>query len=139
MEKSTITIKTTINAPIEMVWECWTKPMHIICWNFASSEWHCPAAVNDLRPNGEFNWRMEAKDRSMGFDFTGTYEQIIVNDLISYKISDGRKVIIQFSAMGDNVKLSETFEAEGTNSDEQQKAGWQAILENFKKYVESKK
>ena len=131
-----ITVETTVNAPISKVWEYWTKPKHIINWNFASNDWHCPRASNDLKSGGEFNWRMEAKDGSMGFDFTGIYDQINENELITYKMSDGRKVEIKFSTIDGEVKLSESFEAEGTNSDEMQRLGWQSILENFKKYVE---
>lgn len=131
-----ITVETTIKAPISKVWESWTKPEHITNWNFASDEWYCPKAMNDLQSGGKFNWRMEAKDGSLGFDFTGVYDQIIDNELITYKMSDGRKVEIRFAEINNEVKLSESFEAEGTNSDEQQKAGWQAILSNFKNYVE---
>ena len=94
---------------------------------------------NDLKPSGKFSWRMEAKDGSMGFDFTGDYEKIIEKQLITYKMSDGRLVRIDFSENGNKVIVSETFDAEGTNSDEQQRAGWQAILGNFKNYVESKR
>jgi len=133
-----ITVETTIKAPISKVWENWTKPEHIINWNFASDEWHCPKATNDLQSEGEFNWRMEAKDGSMGFDFTGVYDQVNEPELITYKMSDGRKVEIRFTEINGEVKLSESFEAEGTNSDEMQRAGWQSILGNFKKYVESK-
>ena len=133
-----ITVKTTIKAPIEKVWEFWTKPAHIVHWNFASSEWICPSAINDLQPNGAFNWRMEAKDGSMGFDFTGVYSEVKENESIAYKMSDGRKVEIEFLASGNEVELLETFEGEGTNADEQQRLGWQAILDNFKNYVESK-
>ncbi|EPR65679.1 SRPBCC domain-containing protein [Cyclobacterium qasimii] len=135
----TITVKTSIKARVEKVWECWTKPAHIIHWNFASPEWTCPSAINDLQPNGVFNWRMEAKNGSMGFDFTGVYSEVKENELIAYKMSDGRKVEIRFIVSGDEVELLETFEAEGTNADEQQRLGWQAILDNFKNYVESKK
>lgn len=131
-----ITVEKNIKAPISKVWEYWTKPEHIINWNFASEEWHCPRASNELHPGGKLNWRMESKDGSMGFDFTGVYEQIKENELITYKMTDGRKVEIRFVELNDEVKLSESFEAEGTNSDEMQRAGWQAILENFKNYVE---
>ncbi len=135
----TITVKTTIKADIHKVWNSWTKPEHIIKWNFANDEWCCPKAENDLKPDGTFSWRMEAKDGSTGFDFTGEYEKVIEKKLITYKMSDGRLVKIDFVENGDEVTISETFDAEGTNSDEQQRAGWQAILENFKKYVESRK
>ncbi|WP_437373748.1 SRPBCC family protein [Maribacter litoralis] len=135
--KATITVKTSVNADINKVWDYWTKPEHIMNWNFASDEWCCPKAENNLKPNGKFSWRMEAKDGSMGFDFEGTYDKIIDKELISYKMGDGRNVEIEFAQSGDNVLITETFDAEGTNADEQQRAGWQAILENFKKYVES--
>lgn len=132
-----ITVETSIKAAIGKVWECWTDPAHIVNWNFASNEWECPSAKNDLRPNGAFNWRMEAKNGTMGFDFTGVYSEIIENELIAYQISDGRKVTVEFIIVDNEVKVVERFEAEGSNANEQQKAGWQAILQNFKKYVES--
>jgi uncharacterized protein YndB with AHSA1/START domain len=132
-----ITVETTVQAHIDKVWDYWTKPEHITNWNFANDEWCCPTAENDLKPNEKFSWRMEAKDGSMGFDFEGTYVKVIEKELISYSMSDGRKVDIEFVQNGNEVKVSETFDAEGTNSDEQQRAGWQAILGNFKKYVES--
>lgn len=134
-----ITVETEIEAPIEKVWECWTNPEHITNWNFATDEWSCPSAINDLKQGGEFVWRMESKDGSMGFDFTGTYQQIEPEKSISYTMTDGRKVEINFLSDGNKTKLTESFEAEGTNADEQQRAGWQAILNNFKRYVESKK
>ena len=137
MKATNITVETTINAELNKVWDCWTKPEHIIKWNFASNDWHCPKAKNDLRPKGSFSWRMEAKDGSIGFDFSGTYEKIIEKELITYNMSDGRQASITFSESGNEVRLVETFAAESTHTDEQQKAGWQAILENFKAYVES--
>jgi len=136
--KEKITVQTTVQAGIDKVWKYWTQAEHITHWNFASDDWCCPSATNDLRPNGKFNWRMEAKDGSMGFDFTGTYDRIIEKELITYKIEDGRTVEIHFEQKGNEVILKETFEAEGTNSDELQRTGWQAILGNFKRYVESK-
>lgn len=136
--KNKISIETKIKAPIDVVWKLWTTPEHIINWNFASDSWCCPNAINDLKPNGQFNWRMEAKDGSMGFDFTGTYQQIQTNELITYLMDDGRAVSINFLIEADQVKVVETFEAEGSNSDELQRLGWQAILNNFKSYVESK-
>ena len=130
------TVDITIRSTTDKVWNYWTKPKHITKWNFASEKWSCPSAINNLRPGGEFIWRMVAKDGSMGFDFTGTYEQI--EKSISYKMTDGRKVIINFNTEGDTIKLTESFDTDGTNSTEQERAGWQAILENFKNYVESK-
>ena len=135
--KNKITVQTTVQADLRKVWEFWTRPEHIVNWNFASDDWCCPSATNDLRPNGAFNWRMESKDGKMGFDFTGTYDKISDGKLISYTMSDGRTVHIRFEPKGDGVDLSETFEAEETNSLELQRTGWQAILGNFKRYVEA--
>ncbi|MFN3196487.1 MAG: SRPBCC family protein [Chlorobiota bacterium] len=137
MGKNRITVQCTINSDIDKVWESWTKPDHIINWNFASDEWCCPTAENDLKPGGKFISRMESKDGSMGFDFGGIYEEVKEKELISYKMQDGRKVDIRFISSGNNVEVVETFDAEGTNADEQQRAGWQSILNNFKNYVES--
>ncbi|NVK03195.1 MAG: SRPBCC domain-containing protein [Flavobacteriia bacterium] len=132
-----ITVSISVNADIDKVWNCWTKPEHITNWNFASDDWCCPSAKNTLLPKGKFSWRMEAKDGSMGFDFEGTYVEIITHKRIAYQMLDGRKVDIEFNQSGNEVEVSETFDAEGTNSDELQRSGWQAILVNFKKYVES--
>lgn len=132
-----ITISTSVAADLDKVWKYWTNPEHITNWNFATDEWCCPKAENDLKPNGKFSWRMEAKDGSVGFDFEGTYDKIIDKELISYKMSDGRKVDIEFIDDGNKVIINEMFDVEGTNSDEQQRAGWQAILLNFKNYVET--
>ena len=134
-----ITVQTTIRADIDKVWQYWTTPEHIINWNFASNEWCCPSAENDLRPNGKFSSRMEAKDGSLGFDFTGTYTEVIEKELIAYTMEDGRAVKINFSNNGNEVTLRETFDAEEINTGEKQRAGWQAILENFKTYVETDK
>lgn len=131
-----ITVETIVNAPIERVWQYWTSTEHIIKWNFASDDWQCPRAENDLRPGGKFNYRMEAKDGSMGFDFNGIYDTVKTNELIEYKIEGGREVKIVFSAGGNSTKVTETFEAEDTNSRELQQTGWQAILNNFKKHTE---
>ena len=135
-EKTIITIENTVNAPVEKVWECWTKPEHITQWNNASDDWHTPHAENDLRMGGSFVSRMEAKDGSMGFDFGGVYDSVINNDYIGYTMDDGRKVKITFFSDGDKTKVVESFEAENENSIEMQQGGWQAILDNFKKYAE---
>jgi uncharacterized protein YndB with AHSA1/START domain len=132
-----ITIETTVNAPIEKVWEAWTNPGHIVNWNYASADWHSPWAKADFREGGNFSARMEAKDGSMGFDFGGVYDVIRTNEYIEYTIGDGRKVQVSFSGSGNQTKVVETFEAENTNSIELQRGGWQAILDNFKKYTES--
>ncbi|MES2775779.1 MAG: SRPBCC family protein [Bacteroidota bacterium] len=136
-EKKVITVKATVNAPVEKVWDNWTKPEHITQWCNASDDWHAPRAENDLRAEGRFATRMEAKDGSMGFDFGGTYDVVTPNEYLEYTIDDGRKVTISFSGDGDTTEVVESFEAEGTHPAEMQQAGWQAILDNFKKYTEA--
>lgn len=137
MSKTTsITIETTVNAPVEKVWERWTRPEHITRWNSASNDWHTPTATNDLRPGGTFTSRMEARNGSMGFDFGGTYDQVDHHRLISYTMGDGRRVSVTFDDRDGKTKVVETFDAETENSLEMQRAGWQAILDNFKKYTE---
>lgn len=138
IKKNSITIKTSVEAPVEKVWEFWTTPEHIKNWNKATDDWQTTKAENDLRPGGKFVSRMEAKDGSMGFDFGGTYDVVDTNTLIFYTLDDGRKVEIIFSSEGATTKIIETFEAENTNPIEMQQGGWQAILNNFKKYAESK-
>ncbi len=135
-EKTIITVENTINAPVKKVWEYWTKPEHITKWNHASDDWHTPWVKADFREGGSFVARMEAKDGSMGFDFGGVYDILRTNEYIEYTIGDGRKVKVTFSARGNTTKVVERFEAENTNSPEMQKGGWQAILDNFKKYTE---
>ena len=133
-----ITISATVNASPAKVWECWTKPEHVTHWNFASPEWHCPRGENDLRPGGIFSFRMEAKDGSMGFDFGGTYTEVVNEKKISYKLGDERTVTVLFDKEGSSTIVTETFDTEDVNAAEMQRAGWQAILDNFKKYTESK-
>ena len=135
-EKAFVTVQTIISAPVEKVWNFWTNTKHIIHWNFASDDWHCPKAENDIRKGGKFNWRMEAKDGSFGFDFNGEYNTVVPNELIEYTIEDGRKVKIIFAGEGNQTHVAEIFEAETQNPADMQKNGWQAILNNFKKYVE---
>jgi uncharacterized protein YndB with AHSA1/START domain len=132
-----ITVEATVNAPIEKVWKSWIEPDHIVKWNYASDDWHSPWAKADFREGGSFSARMEAKDGSMGFDFGGVYDVIRPNEYIEYTIGDGRKVQVTFTKQGNATKVVETFEAENTHPVEFQKAGWQAILDNFKKYTES--
>jgi len=131
-----ITISTTIQASIEKVWDCWILPEHIVNWNFASPDWHAPAAENDLREGGEFIFTMAARDGSVAFDFNGIYTLVDPHKLIEYRIADGRKVSVQFLPEANHVVVTETFETENENSAEMQEAGWQAILDNFKNYVE---
>lgn len=138
-ENTMIAVQTEIAAPIAIVWKLWTTPEDIASWNNASDDWHTPRVENDLQEGGIFNYRMEAKDGSMGFDFEGVYQKVIVNQLIEYVIGDCRKVSIAFSRNGDSTKVVETFDAESIHSIEQQRDGWQAILDNFKKYAEAYK
>ncbi len=134
---SKVTVSTLILAPISQVWELWTNPKHITKWNFAHESWKCPQASNHLFPGGTFSWRMEAKDGSMGFDFDGKYMEIEDHAFIRKQLNDGREVSIAFEVEGDAVKLTEVFEIEHDNDAELQRAGWQAILDNFKQYAES--
>jgi uncharacterized protein YndB with AHSA1/START domain len=132
-----ITVQAVVNAPVEKVWDYWTNTKHITSWCFASDDWHAPYAENDVTVGGKCKTRMEAKDGSFGFDFEGVYTQVEKNKHIAYTIADGRQVSIDFEAEGEATRVTETFEAEGTHSVEMQQAGWQAILDNFKKYTES--
>lgn len=134
-KKTVITVKTNINAPVHKVWKMWTYPEHIMNWNNASPDWHTPRAENDLKVGGKFLSRMEARDGSMGFDFKGIYQKVELHTCISYVLEDDRKVEITFTEHGGFTEVIETFEAEETNSIELQKAGWQSILDNFRKYV----
>jgi uncharacterized protein YndB with AHSA1/START domain len=135
--KTKITITTALNEPIEKVWDYFTNPIHIIKWNHASDDWHSTKAINDLRVGGKFEYRMEAKDGSFGFDFFGFYDKIIDFKLIEYTLGDDRKVSINFTNDGNEVFIEEIFEAESENPIELQKTGWQAILDNFKNYTSS--
>lgn len=132
-----LTVKTTIDAPLSVVWKCWTTPDDIKAWNSASDDWHTTRAENELRKGGRFLSRMEARDGSFGFDFSGTYSEVIPERLIEYTIDDGRKVRVSFQQTGKQICVIESFEAESTHPLDQQKAGWQAILDNFKKYTEA--
>lgn len=133
--KTQITVKKQVNVPVEKAWELWTQPEHIKQWNNASPDWHTPRADNNLEKGGKFNFRMEARDGSFGFDFSGVYDLIEKYRLIEYTIDDGRKVKISFKTENDITEITETFEAENENSIELQRTGWQAILDNFKNYA----
>lgn len=137
LHKTTITVQTTVNAPIEKAWTAWNAPEQITKWCTASPDWHTPRAENDLRVGGKIYSRMEAKDGSAGFDFVGTYTDVQIHKVIAYTMDDGRNVKIVFSTDGKTTTLVETFEAENENPLEMQREGWQAILNNFKKHVES--
>ncbi len=135
-DKTEITVKATVNARVEKVWECWTDPKHIVNWNHASDDWHSPYAQNDLRIGGKFLFRMEAKDGSEGFDFSGVYDEVQPHKVISLVMGDGRNVKTIFVSQGSKTEIMETFDAENVYSVEQQRSGWQAILDNFKRYAE---
>lgn len=137
LNKTTLTVVTSVQAPIEKVWQYWTQPAHITQWNNASDDWHTPTAENDLCIGGTFLSRMEAKDGSFGFDFSGEYTNVVLYQAIDYIMEDGRAVSIRFKEIGDSTEISETFDPETENSLEMQQEGWQAILDNFKQYVES--
>ncbi len=132
-----ISIETVVDAPIETVWSAWVTPADIMCWNFASNDWVCPAAKLDLVEGGRFSYRMEARDGSAGFDFAGTFSRIVANEALEYVLDDDRKVCITFVASDEGVRVLQTFDADSDYSAEQQKAGWQRILDNFRRHVES--
>jgi uncharacterized protein YndB with AHSA1/START domain len=137
MNKTKVTIKTLIDADIRKVWDYFTAPEHITKWNFASDDWHCPTASNDLIVGGKLKRRMEAKDGSFGFDFEAIYDEVLKYHKITYTIADGRQATTNFENEDGTTKVTTTFDAEKENSVEMQKKGWQTILDNFKKYVES--
>lgn len=137
MQKDRIKVEAQVDADKNEVWEFYTNPDHITKWNFASDDWHCPWAENDLRVGGKYRARMETISGSTGFDFEGIYDEIIPGQKIVYTIADGRKVETLFDSDGDQTKVSIEFDAEQVYSREQQKEGWQAILNNFKRHAES--
>jgi len=131
-----LTVRATIKAPLHEVWNYWTNPNHIMHWNFASADWHCPSATNKLEVGGEFHYEMAAKDGTESFDFWGTYQSIEFNKHIDILIGDGRKLMVSFEETSEGTLLTEQFEPETMNAVELQEAGWQSILDNFKNYVE---
>ena len=130
-----VIVQAIIKAPINKVWEYWTNPAHIVHWNFASADWHCPNATNNLEISGEFHYLMAAKDGSVSFDFGGTYQAIEINKQIDILLGDGRKMEVSFEETTEGTQLTERFEPETMNAVELQKTGWQLILDNFKSYV----
>jgi uncharacterized protein YndB with AHSA1/START domain len=134
---TTITVEAIINASIEKVWESWTQPQHITKWNAASDDWHTPYAENDLQEGGKMLATMAAKDGSFSFDFWGTHTKVLPLQEIATTLGDDRKMSVTFTPTNDGIKVLETFEPESQNSLELQQQGWQAILNNFKKYTES--
>ncbi len=137
MNSTKITVSAEISADVIKVWDYYTKPEHITKWNYASGDWHCPKAEIDLRVGGKMNSRMEAKDGSFGFDFEAIYDEIVNHKKITYTMLDGRMATTDFESSGSQTKITIVFDAETQNSVDLQRTGWQAILDNFKKYVES--
>lgn len=132
-----ITVTAKVNADIKKVWDRYTNPEHITKWNFADPSWQCPSATNDMRVGGKYSARMEAKDGSFGFDFEAVYNEVIEGEKFTYAMPDGRQVTVVFNENGTQTDVIVTFDAEEQNSLEMQKNGWQAILDNFKKYTEA--
>lgn len=137
MSTTKICVETIVSADPKKVWDYWTNPVHITQWNFASDDWHCPKAENDLKVGGKFMSRMEAKDGSFGFDFEGVYDEIIAGEKISYTMLDNRQATTYFENRDGETRVKTIFDAENENSVDLQRDGWQAILNNFKKYVET--
>ena len=138
MHENPITVQTTVNAPLQKVWDCWNNPADITGWAFASDDWEAPAAENDLHTGGTFKTTMAAKDKSASFDLIGTYTAVEDRAHIAYDMADGRHVEVRFEETPEGVIITETFDPEHENTEELQRAGWQAILENFKRYAEAK-
>ena len=133
-----ITVETVVKAGLSRVWDAWNNPEDIKQWNAAQDDWHTTRSTVDLRDGGKFTARMEAKDGSVGFDFEGTYTRVVPRQTLEYRMSDGREVQVEFAERGNGVLVKETFDAETENPAELQRAGWQAILDNFARYVEAK-
>jgi uncharacterized protein YndB with AHSA1/START domain len=133
-----ITVETVVNAKVNDVWNAWSNPADIKQWNAAQHDWHTTRSTVDLREGGKFLSRMEAKDGSVGFDFEGTYTHIVPHKSIEYQMNDGREVKVEFIESIGGILVKETFDAETENPPELQRTGWQAILDNFSRYVEAK-
>ena len=134
---SPITVTIIVDAPIEKVWDSFTKPEHIVGWAFASDDWEAPMAENDVTVGGKFKTVMAAKDGSASFDFSGVYTLVTPNKQLDYDMDDGRHASLYFTETSEGVKVTETFDPENENPEEMQRKGWLSILENFKKYTES--
>jgi uncharacterized protein YndB with AHSA1/START domain len=132
-----ITVQVVVNRKIEKVWEYFTSSKHITNWYFAADTWHCPSAENDVILGGKFNYIMAAKDGSFSFNFEGIYTEVTLHKSLSYILADGRKVQINFEENADSVTITESFDPENENTLELQQNGWQAILNNFKNYIEN--
>lgn len=136
MKFNKLTVSAQVNRPLADVWKRWNSPEDVVQWNAAHPSWHCPSSENDLRVGGKFSHRMEAKDGSFGFDFGGVYDKVVPEKEIVYTMSDGRQVQTTFQPEGEHTIITTTFDAENQNTLEMQQQGWQAILDNFKNYVE---
>lgn len=136
-DTQSITVETLVNAPVEKAWKVFSEPEHIRQWAFASDDWHAPYADNDLRKDGKFKTTMAAKDGSFSFDFEGVYTSVVPNKSFEYVIADGRTVKVDFLQEANGTRIKETFDPENENPIDMQRAGWQAILENYRKHVES--
>lgn len=134
--KNPITVETLVQGTPQQAWDVFTKPEHITQWNNASEDWHTTAATNDLVVGGRFDSRMEAKDGSAGFNFTGTYDEVVPLEKIAYTMDDGRKAQVLFAEEGTGTRVTTAFEPEAENPVEMQKAGWQAILDSYTEYAE---
>ena len=134
---SPITVRVLVAATPERAWACLTDPVHVVGWNFAAPTWHCPRATADLRVGGTFSHRMEARDGSMGFDFWGTYTVVEAPTRLEYLLGDGRTVRVRLTAEAEGTRVEETFDPEAVNPRELQEGGWQAILDNLKRYAEA--
>ncbi len=134
--RTKITVATSVRLPLDEAWKLWTEPEHITHWNQASDDWQTPWAENDLRPGGTFDFRMEARDGSSGFDFSGVYDEVRTGEKIAYTMDDGRKAEVTFAKHGPDTAITEEFEAESENPVEMQRRGWHSILDHFKRYAE---
>lgn len=132
-----IVVSTVVEAPLQEVWRAYTTPEDIKAWNTASPDWHTTASSVDLRPGGKFSSRMEAKDGSFGFDFAGEYTRVVPHETIEYSFGE-RIGLVEFSTNAAGVKVTVTFDAESTHSEEQQRTGWQAILDSFARHVKGR-
>jgi uncharacterized protein YndB with AHSA1/START domain len=132
-----ITVSVTVQAAPELAWKAFTTPASITEWNFASPDWHCPRAESDLREGGAFSYRMEARDGSFGFDFGGTFLTVSPPMELRYALGPDREVVVEFTPEGRQTRVSQSFTPEATHSLEQQRAGWQSILDNYRKHVEA--
>lgn len=137
MNATKVTVKAMVDASVAKTWECYTHPKHIVNWNFATTDWRCPSAENDMRIGGTYKARMEAKDGSFGFDFEAVYTEIEVENYFTYEFG-GRIATVEFRKSDNKTEVVVTFDAETENPVDLQKAGWQAILNNFKTYTETK-